>query len=245
MTTAPDNEPEVDQPDVEQPTLEQAVFEQAPDDDPEPGRDPLVELGRLTAHIAEVESLVRTVAWGVGHETAELKAALADLTARLAELESAEVDAEPTPESDPEPQAWVDYATAQDWRDLAGWVDWLVCTYDFLPSRTVLPCWLAHRGVVEELAALRTAWRMAAKTGQDKKPNEALIYWHDRWLHPCVIRLRESFQQKTCTDRHDHTRPGRPTNPDLLAAALVDAAQRMAATAGGNALVDTATGELL
>lgn len=100
-----------------------------------------------------------------------------------------------------------------------------------------------HRGVVEELAALRTAWRTAAKAGQDKKPDEALIYWHDRWLHPCVARLRENSQQKTRTDRHDQTRPGRTTSPDLLAASLVDAAQR--AAAAEDTLVDTATGELL
>jgi hypothetical protein len=88
----------------------------------------------------------------------------------------------------------VDYATAQDWQDLATWVDWLVCTYDFQPSRADLPCWPAHRGVVEELATLRTAWRMTAAAGRARKPNDGLIYWHDRWLHPCVQRLRENFQ---------------------------------------------------
>lgn len=237
MTDHLEEQPDVDQPDADQPALEQA-----PRVDPDPGRDPPGELDRLAAHVAEVESLVRTVAWGVGHETAELKGALEALAARVAELEpaEAEADADAEPEPEPEPEAWVDYATTQDWQDLAGWVDWLVCTYDFQPSRTVLSCWPAHRGAVEELAALRTAWRMAAKAGRAKQPNDALIYWHDRWLHPCVIRLRENFQQKTCTDRHDQTRPGRPTNPDLLAAALVDAAPRAVAGAGKDARTDTA-----
>ncbi len=232
-----------EQPDVVQPDAAQLALEQAPGVAPDSGQDPVGELERLAAHVAEVESLVRTVAWGVGHETAELKATLEGLATRVAELEPAEADDEP----EPEPKAWVDYAAAQDWQDLAGWVDWLVCTYDFQPSRTVLPCWPAHRGVVEELAALRTAWRMAAKAGRAKKPNDALIYWHDRWLHPCVVRLRENFQQKSCTDRHDRTRPGKTTSPDLLATALVDAAERASAGAAADAaaLVDTATGELL
>ena len=212
-----------------------------PDDDPAPdgsGPDdrglndpaspgPLCELDRLAAHVAEVESLLRTVAWGVGHETTDLNAALEALAARVDVLEPAVVDDEP----EPEPQAWVDYATAQDWQALAGWVDWLVRTYDFQPSRTVLPCWPAHRGVVEELAALRTAWRMAATAGRARKPNEALIFWHDRWLRPCVQRLRKNFHQKSCTDRHDRTRPGKTTSPDLLAAALVDAAPARTAAA--------------
>lgn len=228
MTTPPDDDPALNDP--------------GPDGSAVDAPDPPGELERLAAHVAEVESLVRTVAWGVGHETTELKAALEALAARVDVLEPAAVDDEP----EPEPQAWVDYATAQDWQALAGWVDWLVCTYDFQPSRTVLPCWPAHRGVVEELAALRAAWRMAATAGRAKKPNDALILWHDRWLHPCVQRLRENFQQKSCTDRHDQTRPGRATNPGLLATALVDAAERAAsATSTPEPAVDPGTGELL
>jgi len=217
------DQPEVDQLDVDQ---------------PEAG--PLSEWDRLLAQITELDSLVRTVAWGVQHETSELRGALEDLAARVAELEPPEVE-----KPDAEPQAFVDYATAEDWQALAAWVDWLVTTYDFLPSKTVLPCWPAHRGVVEELAALRTAWRMAAKAGRGAKPNDALIFWHDRWLHSCLARLREHFQQKSCSDKHSDPRPGKATNPDLLAAALPGPGEETAAADGEDAEVDTATGELL
>jgi len=68
----------------------------------------------LAAEIEQVQGLVRTVAWGVSRETDELKAALGELCARVDELEPPEAEAT----EEEEPQAWVDYATAQDWADL-------------------------------------------------------------------------------------------------------------------------------
>ena len=190
-----------------------------------------------------MESLVRTLAWGVNRETGDLKATLAALTARVDQLAPQARD-EPAPA--PAPAAWVDCATAQDWQDLAGWVDWLAGTYDVQPSRAVLPCWPAHRGVAEELAALRTAWRAAATAGRARKPNDALIYWHDRWLHPCLLRLREGYQQKSCQDTHKPSRAGRSTDPDLLATACVDTAERASGIQpkADEPAVDPTTGEL-
>jgi hypothetical protein len=192
-----------------------------PDTSPEPegiGQvlDSAQAIDDLAAEIEQVQGLVRTVAWGVSRETDELKAAVDELSARVDELEPP--DPESTEEED-EPQAWVDYATAQDWADLAEWVDWLADSYDVVPSRTVLPCWPAHRGAAEELAALRNAWRGAATRGRANESNDALIIWHDRWLHPCLVRLREGFQQKNCQDAHSTPRPRQLTNPHLLAAA--------------------------
>ena len=203
--------------------------------------DPADAVQTLTGQLEQVESLVRTLAWGVNRETDDVKAALAALTARVDELAPPDQH-EPVPE----PAAWVDSATAQDWQDLAGWVDWLAGTYDVQPSRAVLPCWPAHRGVAEELAALRTAWRAAATAGRAGKPTEALIYWHDRWLHPCLTRLREGYQQKTCQDTHKPVRTGRSTDLDLLATACVDAAERDAGIEpnADEPAVDPATGEL-
>jgi hypothetical protein len=195
--------------------------EPAPEPEPESDdevADPAQTIEDLAADLEQVQGLVRTVAWGVSRETDELKAALIELTARVEALEPPAP--EPAAAEEDEPRAWVDYATAKDWEDLAEWVDWLADTYDVVPSRTVLRCWPAHRGVVEELAALRSAWRAAATAGQGKAPSDALIVWHDRWLHPCLSRLREGFQQKNCQDAHSAPRPRQLTDPDLLAAAL-------------------------
>jgi hypothetical protein len=175
----------------------------------------------LAGRLETVESQIRTLAWGVTHETDELKRAVEELRARVDALDPPASPAEP-------PRAWVDSATAHDWRELATWVDWLIHTYDLQPSRAVLPCWPAHRGVAEELAALRAAWRAAAaKAGSCPTPNDALIHWHDRWLHPFLLRQRENFHIKGCQDGHKAVRPPRPTDPQLLAA-LVDAAERTA-----------------
>lgn len=182
------------------------------------GSDVAEQLAALARDLEAVQSLIRTVAWGVDRETGELSNTLAALTDRVDQLAPAPA-AQQAPDA-PEPKAWVDSATAQQWQDLAGWVDWLAGTYDVLQSRAVLPCWPAHRGVAEELGALRSSWRAAAKAGQTTEPSDAMVFWHDRWLHPCLGRLREAFQQKNCQDKHATPRPGPLTNPDLLAAAL-------------------------
>jgi hypothetical protein len=123
-------------------------------------------------------------------------------------------------------RAWVDDAGAADWQQLAVWVDWLTRTHEPTPSRAVLPCWQAHRGVAEELAALRAAWQAAATAARAGGPNDQLVYWHDRWLHSCLSRLREVYKLKQCSDRHVPVAPARSTDPDLLATALLDAADR-------------------
>jgi len=169
----------------------------------------------LAHQLDQVQALVRTLGWGVDHKTDDLRADLDTLAARVAELEPPPEDKE----DDPKPQAWVDYANAQDWDDLSVWVDWLLRTYDLVQAQLVLPCWPAHRGVSEELAALRSSWRAAAISGRGKNPNEALIYWHDRWLHPALARLHTVFQHKVCEDGHHPTRAGKSTDPNLLAAA--------------------------
>ncbi len=169
----------------------------------------------LAHQLDQVQALVRTLGWGVHHKTADLRVDLDELAARVDGLEPPPEDKE----DEPQPQAWVDYATAQDWQELAAWVDWLIRTYDLVAAELVLPCWPAHRGVAEELAALRSAWRAAATSGRGKKPNDALIYWHDRWLHPTLSRFHVVFQQKVCVDGHRPTRAGKGTDPELLAAA--------------------------
>lgn len=185
---------------------------------PDPvGTDPLEPLGALAGRLTEAEALVRSVAVGAARETAALAAALNTLTARVDGL---------SPQAAKDvamPAAWAQTATAKDWTELAGWVDWLAGAYDLQPSRAVLPCWPAHPGAVEELAALRTAWREATTAARAKELNHDLADWHDR-VHRCLPRLREAFQQRSCQDKHTWPRPGRPTDPDLLGTARKGAA---------------------
>jgi hypothetical protein len=65
----------------------------------------------------------------------------------------------------------------------------LTRTYDVQADHMVLPCWLAHRGVAEELAALRTAWQAA---GRGTQPGDAMIDWHDRCCTPRSCGCAES-----------------------------------------------------
>lgn len=138
------------------------------------------------------------------------------------------------------PLPWGARASAEDWRDLAAWVDWLAATYDHQPSRAVLPCWPAHGGVVHELAALRTAWTSAATTDASDEPGDAMAAWHEGLLRPCLTRLREDYQLKACTDRHTPPRPRRLTDHDVLARTLVHAAT----ASPGVDDIDRRTGEL-
>lgn len=236
---------------------------------PSPARDDMAELRAatrelidgiegLTVRVDDVDRVARTIAAGAQHELDQLRAQLADVAARLAKLEP-----EPPPpqratdKALPPPRAWVDRAVRKDWDELAAWVGWLTATYDVVPSRAVPPCWPAHRGVVEELAALHAAWREAAIRAGGQKPTDALIFWHERWLHPFLERMHEAFQTRSCTDRHTPARPGRVTDPELLAEVLVTVPERapddettpseMAGTTTERTeegTVDPATGEL-
>jgi hypothetical protein len=177
----------------------------------------------LAVQLEQVQALIRTAAYGTDQMTTALQADLETLAARVDELDprrEADLEAD-----EPEPQAWVDYAAAQDWHDLATWTDWLTRTYDVQADHMVLPCWPAHRGVAEELAALRTAWRSAAIAGRGTQPGDAMIDWHDRWLHPTLLRVRGEFQQRTCVDRHHPTWAGPSTDPALLATAKLAATE--------------------
>ncbi len=197
----------------------------------------------LAGRLGQVEQLLRTLAVEVRRDVKDLQQAQQRaLSASAPEPDSGpskrdEQQRGPAPAASKpafEPQGWADRATADDWKQLAGWVDWLVISYDLLLSRSVLPCWPAHRGVVEELAALRTAWRSATKADRAKEPSDALAQWHEGLLHPCLLRLRQTYQQKQCEDRHKPPQPGHATDPDLLAALLGDAGQREPTGAPGH-----------
>lgn len=145
----------------------------------------------------------------------------------------------------PDPAAWVDYATAREWEELAAWVAWLQATYDFRPNSGVPPCWPAHSGAVEELAALRASWREAANearpavTAADgtsqpgpQADSSALIHWHDRWLAPLLTRLRTLYQASNCSQGHSAPMAGRTTDGKLLTEALAKVRSRQQTSSG-------------
>ena len=111
--------------------------------------------------------------------------------------------------------AWVDYATARDWVALADWVDWLTSVYDLHEDRRVRPCWPAHLGVAEELAALHSAWREAASRAREAD-GDALAFWHDRYLTPLMARINHMYATLSCQGKHALVRVGPMTNRTLI-----------------------------
>ena len=187
------------------------------------------ELERVAQHVTGLEEVLRNSALGQRGQVRKLTENLAELSERV--LEAGPPAEEPAGEDDDEvkPAAWVDYATPEDWNELAEWVDWLGRTYDVQLVHQVLPCWPVHRGVAEELAALRTAWCAAALKGREEEPNDAMIYWHDRFLHSTITRARTEFAQKACEDGHRVPLMGVATDAGFLEQARTAAAQRDAA----------------
>lgn len=190
----------------------------------------------LDGRVAELENVVE-----------DLGAALVDLARRRpagAGDGQAEDEDGPDAEDAAPARSWVARASTEDWRELAAWVDWLNATYDLRPSKSVFPCWPAHGGVVHELAALRTAWVSAATVDASDDPGDAMASWHGDVLRPCLARLHEDYTLGACEDRHKPPRALRPTDPDLLSAAL----ERLSSGADDDldeGDVDRATGELL
>ncbi|GAA2027404.1 hypothetical protein [Pseudokineococcus marinus] len=176
----------------------------------------------------------------------DLGAALVDLARRRPAgtgAGQAEDEGKPNAEDAAPARSWVARASTEDWRELAAWVDWLNATYDLRPSKSVFPCWPAHSGVVLELAALRAAWVSAATVEASDEPGDAMTSWHGDLLRPCLARLHEDYQLGACEDRHKPPRAPRPTDADLLSAAL----ERVSSTSDDDLNegdVNRSTGEL-
>jgi len=128
-----------------------------------------------------------------------LTAAVADLKTQLTALLAKER------EKDVPPRRWAARATRKDWDQLVVWVDELNADYSLLGDYTIPPCWPAHPGVVEDLAGLHHAWTIAVindELGKQAGSNN-LTAWHDRWLWPCLRRMKAGHYRTTnCRDRH-------------------------------------------
>jgi hypothetical protein len=177
------------------------------------------EVRDLAQRVDEQDQLVRSVVAGVNSELDAVLRRIEAVEEKGAAPGTNDDSGQEEPEEEPEPRSWIEDATAEDWKALAAWVNWVVQVYELPPSRTILPCWPAHPGVAEELAALRSAWSEAALKAREG-PSDALIYWHDRWFHPALRRIREDTSLRQCADRHKEPAAAQPTDGDLLTAVL-------------------------
>jgi hypothetical protein len=89
------------------------------------------------------------------------------------------------------PAWWSTRADGDNWDELAGWVDTLRLSTSLNDKHVVAECWPAHRGVVEELAALHTAWKQTVITDAQTRKAGTAAYTarFERWLWPCLERI--------------------------------------------------------
>lgn len=176
------------------------------------GEERVERLEQLVARLAKAFTAEREVA---EEEREANAAAFLEVKRLLAPTE------EPAPSDDKSGSvAWMDRATAQQWHALAQWVDWLNHTYELKEALRIQPCWPAHPGVVEELAALWDAWRDAAGRapleGTPPGDNDALAFWHDRYLAPMLHRLQALYAVHACRRAHEAAPRAPLTDTDLL-----------------------------
>jgi hypothetical protein len=227
------------------------------------GQDLAAQVQELREQVRQLDALLKAAARGLGQDNDALGEGLLQLAERVEQLggsraagstgaDTATADGEGAQsdpgsegdsdeaQKDPPPQAWVDCATAEEWRELATWVDWLHTTYDLRANTGVPACWPAHPGAVEELAALHAAWRQAAdearpvekdadgvKSRGAQADTSSLIYFHDRWLQPLLTRVMVLYRIGDCRQGHKPSgkettgaSKGAATNPDLLQHAI-------------------------
>ena len=92
--------------------------------------------------------------------------------------------------------SWAAQADEKQWTALVKWVDWLRGAY--VLKAALKPCWVAHPGVVEEIAALWEAW-LVARASMRSKPTSEMAYWHDRVLHPTMRSLAGYADYAACS----------------------------------------------
>ncbi|MFF5325119.1 hypothetical protein ACFY2Y_15500 [Janibacter hoylei] len=188
---------------------------------PDPAANAIPAGSELDVRVAQLEKLVTHLvkAFNTHRETTS-----EEIEATATALAGVQKMLAPTPDAPaiegPGVAPWTERATAQQWHDLATWVDWLCHNYEFRAEVQIYSCWPAHPGIVEELAALWDAWRDAAgRAAVDGAPpgdNDALAFWHDRYLAPCVHRLHAIYSFKECRHQHESAAPAPQTDRDLL-----------------------------
>ena len=166
----------------------------------------LIENGleALAGRLDDTEDAIATTLETIGGEITDLKANLAQLLAQERELVK--------------PLRWAARASREDWNNLVDWVDDLNGDYSLLSDYVIPPCWPAHPGVVEELAGLWRSWIHAVVSdARAKKQGTAdLTAWHDRWLWPCLERIKASHYRTTNCRQSHHAESRRTTATDRV-----------------------------
>lgn len=174
-------------------------------------------VGELAQRIKDLETSLLGLARQV-QAMGSTRERLDDLEKTLLELakETRKQQAAKQRERDWVPVAWTDRASQEEWRDLVAWVDWLRGTYDVIDERSIPPCWPAHRGLANELAALHRSWIAAQKSDHDEKDHQALMHWHDRWLAPAMARVRMYGTRQCGARNHEPVIMPSPTDHSLI-----------------------------
>jgi hypothetical protein len=102
-------------------------------------------------------------------------------------------------------------AAKQAWPLLAGWVDWLIDRYRL--AETVPACWYAHPPILEELAALRSAW-LGAYCCRAAQPGDG-VEWHDM-LERVLVRIRDNDLAGCAAAGTHRADVDPPQNPDAI-----------------------------
>ena len=160
----------------------------------------------LTARVDQLDNGLRVISERLDEHEDAVAESVQELSTELDSLRDdldALIEKESEPKEDPVPLRWAARATQQDWDKLIGWVDGLRVGYSVHASFVVPACWIAHPGVVEELAGLYRGWVSAVLTDEaaGSEGSSALTAWHDRWLWPALHRFKESRWRTTNCDR--------------------------------------------
>lgn len=100
---------------------------------------------------------------------------------------------------------WRKRASVEEWDALIDWIDDMQVAYSIESSYLIPACWLAHGGVVEELAGLHRAWQSAMLTDEEagSSGSASISAWHEQCLWPTLRRLREGhYRIASCKKSH-------------------------------------------
>jgi hypothetical protein len=148
----------------------------------------------------------------LGQDVDSQRQAVADFEARLGALTALvrELAGRPAGGSGGERAIWwPDLPAGQQrtaaLRQLGAWVDDVLRgRHPDLVTDSLQACWYRHDDVLDELAALHTAWQAAYRG--TAAPATAAIEWHDRWLPGCMARCKAAIKARPC-DKDGHQSP--------------------------------------
>lgn len=139
---------------------------------------------------------------------ADLAAELEQLAAVVAGLSAAPPKGKGTATSEPpRPWCWLRMPHTEKADRLAELGDWLTQVLFTCPAtqRAVLPCWMRHWDVIEELSMLYCCWK-TAYLWEEATAGDAADYL-DRWLPNAIVRIE--VRLRPCGQGHHPDKPRR------------------------------------